>query len=514
MEHRIMVLDEDMQESASMTSSQNFDSLSGSCIQSTPRVNLSEALHTLPDLGLKLSTTPSFLDKLDQLVQAQNFNSGDQANFNYDYAKGTAKSKDILQKIKAENFPISLLRIGSWQRVSKNEGDLVAKCYFAKRKLVWEFLENGLKSKIEIQWSDILSLRAVMLQDQPGILEIELNQPPSFHHEIDPQPRKHTQWRMVSDFTGGQALTFRRQHIEFPSGALDKPLEKLLRCDSRLFQLSRQSYPTLESPFFQKHTFGNDFSFDFGEQGSHVNLERQQFSFSNVPSQYFQTYQQTTKMNSISDQMPLWNQEMTNVRATISVQNNYMPAYVQQDMRNQLGGLVHTPSISQVHHPTVSFQEAERHQPRFQLLNDLQNMLLSNSQTEFSNGVSESNLYREGNFTNNTTNATANYVSESNLYRGGNPTSNTTNATANYGLNVVDEGNPTNNTTNATANYGQNMIDDIAVMSNNLSSSADSLIYPQAASWPQFFYSSVNSDPTMEYFDSANDFNDEWAWKS
>ncbi|EOY11647.1 Uncharacterized protein TCM_026760 [Theobroma cacao] len=110
--------------------------------------------------------------------------------------------------MKAENFPIALLRVGSWQRVSRNEGDLVAKCYFAKRKLVWEFLEHGLKSKIEIQWSDILSLKTVIQEDKPGILEIELNQPPSFHHEIDPQPRKHTQWRMVSDFTGGQAPTF------------------------------------------------------------------------------------------------------------------------------------------------------------------------------------------------------------------------------------------------------------------------------------------------------------------
>lgn len=62
----------------------------------------------------------------------------------------------------------------SVQRVSRNEGDLVAKCYFAKRKLVWEFLEKGLKSKIEIQWSDILSLRAIMHEDQHGVLEIEV----------------------------------------------------------------------------------------------------------------------------------------------------------------------------------------------------------------------------------------------------------------------------------------------------------------------------------------------------
>lgn len=44
------------------------------------------------------------------------------------------------------------------QWVSRYEGDLVAKCYFAKHKLVWEVLDGGLKSKIEIQWSDTRQL--------------------------------------------------------------------------------------------------------------------------------------------------------------------------------------------------------------------------------------------------------------------------------------------------------------------------------------------------------------------
>lgn len=60
------------------------------------------------------------------------------------------------------------------QRVTEHEGDLVAKCYYAKRKLVWEILDNGLKSKIELQWSDIIAIRAVSEENQPGILEIEV----------------------------------------------------------------------------------------------------------------------------------------------------------------------------------------------------------------------------------------------------------------------------------------------------------------------------------------------------
>lgn len=48
----------------------------------------------------------------------------------------------------------------------------MAKCYFAKHKLVWEVLEQGLKSKIEIQWSDIVGLQAKCPEDGPGTLTL------------------------------------------------------------------------------------------------------------------------------------------------------------------------------------------------------------------------------------------------------------------------------------------------------------------------------------------------------
>ena len=48
----------------------------------------------------------------------------------------------------------------------------MAKCYFAKRKLVWEVLEGGLKSKIEVQWSDIMDIKASYPENSPGTLEI------------------------------------------------------------------------------------------------------------------------------------------------------------------------------------------------------------------------------------------------------------------------------------------------------------------------------------------------------
>jgi len=58
------------------------------------------------------------------------------------------------------------------QCVSRYEGDLVAKCYYAKHKLVWEVLDGGLKSKIEIQWSDITDLKATCPENGPGTLDI------------------------------------------------------------------------------------------------------------------------------------------------------------------------------------------------------------------------------------------------------------------------------------------------------------------------------------------------------
>lgn len=50
----------------------------------------------------------------------------------------------------------------------------MAKCYYAKKRLVWEILERRLKSKIEIQWNDIIAMRAIIRENQPGILEIEV----------------------------------------------------------------------------------------------------------------------------------------------------------------------------------------------------------------------------------------------------------------------------------------------------------------------------------------------------
>lgn len=48
----------------------------------------------------------------------------------------------------------------------------MAKCYFAKHKLVWEVLEGGLKSKIEFHWSDITAIKATFSEGVNGTLDI------------------------------------------------------------------------------------------------------------------------------------------------------------------------------------------------------------------------------------------------------------------------------------------------------------------------------------------------------
>ncbi|XP_055822954.1 uncharacterized protein LOC129891575 isoform X2 [Solanum dulcamara] len=161
-----------------------------------------------------------------------------------------ASTSAATDKLKASNFLGSLLRIGSWEYASRYEGDLVAKCYFAKHKLVWEILEGGLKSKIEIQWSDIMGLKASCPENGPGCLTLVLARQPLFFKETNPQPRKHTLWQATSDFTGGQASLNRQHFLQCPLGVLNKHYEKLIQCDVRLNSLSQQPELALESPYF------------------------------------------------------------------------------------------------------------------------------------------------------------------------------------------------------------------------------------------------------------------------
>ncbi|KAL6996753.1 hypothetical protein U1Q18_006881 [Sarracenia purpurea var. burkii] len=199
-------------------------------------------------LGLRLKKSPSLLDLIQMtLSQGNATNVGTQTKKEH---KATTAS-GTTDKHKASNFPASLLRIGTWEYKSRYEGDLVAKCYFAKHKLVWEVLDGGLKNKIEIQWSDIMALKANYPDDGPGTLDVVLARQPLFFRETNPQPRKHTLWQATADFTGGQASIDRRHFLQCPQGLLGKHFEKLVQCDLRLNFLSQQGECVLESPYFE-----------------------------------------------------------------------------------------------------------------------------------------------------------------------------------------------------------------------------------------------------------------------
>ncbi|XP_062159024.1 uncharacterized protein LOC133866499 isoform X2 [Alnus glutinosa] len=207
-------------------------------------------------LGLRLRKSPSLLELIQmKLSQGGAPSSGAEQSEDFNLVAkqeimGTAVSGPA-DKLKASNFPASLLRIGSWEYKSRYEGDLVAKCYFAKHKLVWEVLEGGLKSKIEIQWSDIMALKAHCPDNGPSSFNVVLARQPLFFRETNPQPRKHTLWQAAADFTDGQASIQRQHFLQCPQGLLNKHFEKLIQCDMRLNFLSQQPEIVLDSPYFE-----------------------------------------------------------------------------------------------------------------------------------------------------------------------------------------------------------------------------------------------------------------------
>ncbi|KAF2947373.1 hypothetical protein DAI22_02g365000 [Oryza sativa Japonica Group] len=199
-------------------------------------------------LGLRLRKSPSLLELIQMKLAMENTKKED------------IKSRSLIasERVKASNFAADFLKIGTWECTSQYEGDLVAKCYFAKHKLVWEVLDAGLKRKIEIQWSDIIALKATCPENGIGTLDLVLARPPTFFKETDPQPRKHTLWQVASDFTGGQASIKRRHILQCQSSLLSKNFEKLIQCDQRLNYLSLQPY-MIDSPVFRPKTEGSIF---------------------------------------------------------------------------------------------------------------------------------------------------------------------------------------------------------------------------------------------------------------
>jgi hypothetical protein len=59
-----------------------------------------------------------------------------------------------------------------WQWTSRYNGDLLAKFYYANRRLIWEIVNEGLKMKIEIDWENVAALKVTCPEGGTGTLDI------------------------------------------------------------------------------------------------------------------------------------------------------------------------------------------------------------------------------------------------------------------------------------------------------------------------------------------------------
>ncbi|PON48210.1 hypothetical protein PanWU01x14_238600 [Parasponia andersonii] len=222
-------------------------------IKSKKQTEIIKKLLRTPPLGLELDVNNwSFLEELNRRLYCQRTTKQpltNRTNHNATVVNSTSPTATQIDK-KATHLYASFIEIGSWKRAAQHSEDLVAKCYFAKKRLVWEILEMGLKSKIEIHWNHIVGMRVALEENWPGIFEIELSQPPLFFKEICPRPMKHTLWDSAPDFTYGQAKLCRIHYLQFPPGAFDIHFEKLLLFEPRFLHLCKSPFPTEQSLYF------------------------------------------------------------------------------------------------------------------------------------------------------------------------------------------------------------------------------------------------------------------------
>ncbi|XP_020229623.1 uncharacterized protein LOC109810548 [Cajanus cajan] len=118
---------------------QQWSASSDASVSSPSHLNI---LDEPSPLGLRLRKSPSLLDliqmKLSQgsAPQTEDLSSGIKRE-----SRGAAAAA-VSDKLKASNFPASLLRIGSWEYKSRYEGDLVAKCYLGYMRILSLPLES------------------------------------------------------------------------------------------------------------------------------------------------------------------------------------------------------------------------------------------------------------------------------------------------------------------------------------------------------------------------------------
>ncbi|XBH73195.1 hypothetical protein VPH35_100336 [Triticum aestivum] len=191
-------------------------------------------------LGLNLDKAPSALELIQNKLTLGSKVTRKEAPCATHIKPTAVQGMKPSKKLRAPSFHASILRIGDWELKSRYKGDLVAKFYFVKSKVVWEMIREGLKRKIEIKWSDISALRITCPKNLPGILDITVSEEPQFFKEGNTLPYKSTRWVATTDFTGGQSSMNSRHALQCGPGIMDKHIENLLSIDHRLYLLSQE----------------------------------------------------------------------------------------------------------------------------------------------------------------------------------------------------------------------------------------------------------------------------------
>uniref|UniRef100_A0A7N0UER2 TRF2/HOY1 PH-like domain-containing protein n=1 Tax=Kalanchoe fedtschenkoi TaxID=63787 RepID=A0A7N0UER2_KALFE len=183
--------------------------------------------------------------------------------------KGSS-SKNPARELKgpaALQLTLQEIRIGPWKKTNETGCDLLAKCYFGHRKLIWEVLchETKLKSRMEVDWKHILSMKTSSLPDELIMLQLELSQRPGFSHETKVISNKHSSWGACGDFTSGYASSYSmtQLHVTYFSSRIHDLVfktrvfcDKMLEKSQELRELSQKQFPTLGSTRFEASNSG------------------------------------------------------------------------------------------------------------------------------------------------------------------------------------------------------------------------------------------------------------------
>ncbi|XBH73197.1 hypothetical protein VPH35_100338 [Triticum aestivum] len=199
-------------------------------------------------IGLNLKKTTSVLNSIQKKLVPASKVKRKESTFAIHTRTTVIQGMKPSKKLRASHFEASILRIGDWEFKSRLKGDIVAKFYYSNSKMVWETIQEGLKSKMEIKCSDICALKITCQKKLPGVLDIMVCAEPRFFKETKTLPYRRTRWVVTTDFTGGQARRLSRHVLQCDPGIIDKHIENLLSIDHRLYLLSQENNINQKSP--------------------------------------------------------------------------------------------------------------------------------------------------------------------------------------------------------------------------------------------------------------------------